>query len=139
MARSPNSRCDFKQGFFTCNLPVDEVQLADPMCQNEIWETHTERGKEKKNKKYRPWAKWTDNDGSRCALDSLIPSISSDSGAWLPTPEFKYKPKFFDNPRNSHSSEENMPPLESTPTPMLNIEETDILDRTKKLLGKDNR
>ena len=27
MARSLNSRCDFKQGFFTCDLPVDVVEL----------------------------------------------------------------------------------------------------------------
>ena len=32
-----------------------------------------------------------------------------------------------------------MPPLESAPMPMLNIEESNFLDRTKKLLGKDNK
>ena len=27
MARSVNSRCDFKNGFFTCDLPEDAVLL----------------------------------------------------------------------------------------------------------------
>ena len=27
MARSPNSRCDFENGFFTCDLPEDAVLL----------------------------------------------------------------------------------------------------------------
>ena len=28
MASSLNSHCDFKEGFFTCNLPVDAVKLV---------------------------------------------------------------------------------------------------------------
>ena len=28
MARSLNSRCDFDNGFFTCNLPEDDVLLV---------------------------------------------------------------------------------------------------------------
>ena len=138
MARSLNSRCDFKQGFFTCDLLVDAVQLV--VCVKPKCGKHTlKEDREKRMEKYRPWAKWTDNDGSRCALDSLTPSVSSDSGKWLPTPEFDNKPKHFDDPRNSHSSKENIPPLESAPVPMLNIEESDFLDRSKKLLGKDNK
>ena len=88
--------------------------------------------------KYRPCAKWTDNDSFKHALYSLTPSISSDSEAWLPTPQYDYKTKLFKDPRNSHSDKENMPPLESAPMPLLNIEENDFLDRTEKLLGKDN-
>ena len=80
--------------------------------------------------------KQTENDSSNCALDSLTPSISSDSGAWLPTPQFDYKPKLFEDPRNSHSDKENIPPLESAPMPILNIEENDFLDRTEKSFGE---
>ena len=32
-----------------------------------------------------------------------------------------------------------MPPLESAPMPMLNIEESDYIDRTEKLLGRDHK
>ena len=32
-----------------------------------------------------------------------------------------------------------MPPLEPTPMPVLNIEESDFLERTEKLLEKDNK
>ena len=138
MARSLNSRCHFKQGFFTCNLAVDTVQLVVHVETKHGKHTLKEE-KEKRMEKYRPWAKWTDKDGSRHTLDSLTPSVSSDSGAWLPTLEFDYKPKLFDNPRNNNSSKENMSPLESAPMPMLNIEEADFLDWTEKLLGKDNR
>ena len=28
MARSLKSHCDFKEGFFTCDLPVDTVELV---------------------------------------------------------------------------------------------------------------
>ena len=62
--------------------------------------------------------------------------MTFDSGQWLPTPEFKYKPKCFSDPRNTHSDQENMPPLESISMPVLNIEESDFLDRTEKLLDK---
>ena len=89
--------------------------------------------------KYRPWAKWTENDDSRQALESLTPSLSSDSGAWTPSQGFDYKPKLFDNPRNSHSSKENMPLLEPVPMPMLKIEEDNFLEWTDKLLGRDHK
>ena len=66
--------------------------------------------------------------------------MTSDSGQWLPTPtEFEYKPKIFDDPRDTNSDKENMPPLESVPMPVLYIAESDFLDRTKKLLGKDTK
>ena len=70
--------------------------------------------------------------------DSLTHSLSSDSGAWLPTPEFEYKAKHFEDPRNNESSKENMPPLELAHIPFLNVEEKDFLDWTEKLLGTDN-
>ena len=138
MVRSLNSRCDFKQGFFTFNLPMDTVQLVMHV-ETKHWKHTLKEDKEKRMEKYKPWAKWTDKDSSRHDLDSLTPSVSSDSGAWLSTPESDYKPKLFDDPRNNNSSKENMPPLESSPMPMLNIDEADFHDWTEKLLGKDNR
>ena len=78
------------------------------------------------------------NDNPRCVLDSLTPSKSSSSGAWLPTPKPDYRPKLFNDPRNPDSSKENMPPLEPVSVPVFNVEEKDFLDRTEKLMGTDN-
>ena len=83
--------------------------------------------------------KQTDNEDSRWVLESLTPSLSSDSGAWTPFHGLDYKPKLFDDPRNSQSSKENIPPLEPVPIPLLNIEEANFLNRTDKLLGKDQK
>ena len=56
MARSLNSRCDFKNGFFTCDLPEDTVLL--------ILKVKTKTGNhtlvedmEKQTEKFRPWKK----------------------------------------------------------------------------------
>ena len=119
-------------------MPMDTVQLVVHVETRHRKHTLKE-DKEKRMEKYRPWAKWTDKDGSRCTLVSLTPSVSSESGAWLPTPEFNYKPKLFDYPRNNNSSKKSMPTLESGPMPMSNIEEANFIDWTEKLLGKDNR
>ena len=81
---------------------------------------------EKRTEKYRPWKRCTGNDSPRCILDSLLPSVTSDSGPWLPTPEVDYKPKLFDDPKANHSNKENMPPLEPAPMPVLTIEESDF-------------
>ena len=138
MTRSLNSHCDFKEGFFTCDLPVDMVEL--------VLKVKTRHGKhtlkedwERRTEKYRPWERWTDKGetGPRHKLDSASPSMTSDLGPWLPTPEFKYKPKLFNNPRNASSDKENIPPLEPFPMSVLNIKESDFLDRTEKLLEKD--
>ena len=88
---------------------------------------------------YRPWAKQTDNDNSRWVLESLTPSLSSDSGAWTPSQGFDLKPKLFDDPRNRHYSKENILPLEPVPILLLSIEEADFLNGTDKLLGKDHK
>ena len=58
--------------------------------------------------------------------------MTSNSGPWLPTPEIYYNPKLFNDPRGTHSDKENMLPLETAPMPVLNIEESDFLDRTEK-------
>ena len=54
MANSLNSCCNFKEGFFTCHLPVDVVEL--------VLKVKTRCGKhtlkedwEKRMEKYRPW------------------------------------------------------------------------------------
>ena len=47
----------------------------------------------------------------------------SNSGDGIPSPEFNYKLKLFDDPRNSESSEENLPPLEPITTPIFNTGE----------------
>ena len=111
-----------------CDLPVDMVELTlrvKTMCRK-----HTlKEDQEKRTGKYRPRERWTDNDSPRHALHSVSPSVTSDSGPWLPTPKFDYKPKLFDDPRATQSNKENMPPLEAAPMPVLNIEENDFLDR----------
>ena len=97
--------------------------------------------REKRTEKYRPWERWTDNKDKSpgCRLDTLSPSVTSNSGLWLPTPEFQYKPKLFSDPRSTNSDKENMPPLEPNIMPVLNIEESDFLERMVKLLEKDNK
>ena len=62
MARSLNSHCDFKEGFFTCDLPVDMVELVSE-GENKMWQTYFERKEdwEKRVEKYRPWERWTDD------------------------------------------------------------------------------
>ena len=56
MARSLNSRCDFENGFFSCDLPEDAVLL--------ILKVKTKSGNhtlvedtEKQTEKFRPWKK----------------------------------------------------------------------------------
>ena len=56
MARSLNSRCDFENGFFTCDLPEDAVLL--------ILKVKTQTGNhtvvedtEKQTEKFQPWKK----------------------------------------------------------------------------------
>ena len=140
IGRSLNLYCDFKQGFFTCNLSVAMVELVLKV-KTKCGKHTLKEDREKRTEKYRPWERQTeDEDNSpRCRLESISPSMTSDSGPWLPTPEFEYKPKLFSDPRNANSVKENMPPLEPIPMPVLNIEESDFLERTEKLLEKDNK
>ena len=126
------------KAFFTCDLPIDVVEPV--LCVKTKQRKHTlKEDQEKRTEKYRPWERQTDNDSPRQALESLSPSVTSDLVPWLPTPEFNYKPTLFEDPRNSHPNKENMPPLEPALMPILNIEESDFLDRTKKLLGNENK
>ena len=91
MVRSLNFRCSFQDGYFSCDLPLDTVQLV--VCIETKCRKHTlKEDKEKRMEKYRLWTKWTDNDDLRWVLESLTPSLSSDSGAWTPSHGFDYKP-----------------------------------------------
>ena len=135
MARCLNKKCDFKHGFSTCDLPVDTIQVS--ACVDTKWGKHTlNEDRCQRKERYRTWTKC--NDDRRHILDSLTPSESSVSGAWLPTSEPDYRPKLFNDPTNPDSSKENMPPLELVPMPVFNIEERDFLDRTEKPIGTDN-
>ena len=109
MARSLNTKCNFKHGFFSCDLPVDAVQIS--VCVDTKCGKHTLReDRHQRTQKYETWTKC--NDDQRHILDPMTVSDLLDSEDWLPSPEPNYRPKLFDDPRNQDSSKENMPPLE---------------------------
>ena len=102
MARSLNSRCDFENGFFSCDLPEDTVLLVVKVKTKTGNHTLVE-DTEKQTKKFRPWKKPTkDGKSSPRRLPGVLTprknnnSMTSDSG---PCPsslkETEYKPKFF--------------------------------------------
>ena len=126
MERSLNSRCDFENGFFLCDLPEDDVALVVKVKTKTFNHTLVE-DTEKQTEKFRPWKKpTTDGESSPIRLPGvLIPrknnnSMTSDSG---PCPssltETEYKPKFFNEPEYLSSDKENMPPTESITPPSL--------------------
>ena len=97
MARSLNSKCDFKHGFFSCDLPVDAIQISVQVDTKHG--THILREDRcQRTEKYKTWVKH--NDNQRQILDSMTVSELSNSGDWIPSPKFNYKPKLFDDPRN---------------------------------------
>ena len=126
MARCLNSRCDFENGFFTCDLP----EVAVPL----ILKVKTKTGNhtlvedmEKQTEKFRPWKKPT-KDGK--PIPQKLPgvltprkndnNITSDSGPCPSSPtENEYKPRFFDEPDYLSSDKENIPPNESVTPPSL--------------------
>ena len=136
MARSLNSRCDFENGFFTCDLPEGAVLL--------ILKVKTKTGNhtlvedtEKWTEKLRPWKKpTTDGKPVPQKLPGVLTpqkndnSITSDSGPCPSSPtENEYKPKFFDQPNCLSSDKENIPLTESVTPPSLknlNLEEEAI-------------
>ena len=102
MARSLNSRWDFENGSFLCDLPEDAVLLVLKVKTKTGYHTSVE-DTEKQTEKSRPWKKPTkDRESSPRRLPGvLIPmksnnSMTSDSG---PCPsslmETEYKPKFW--------------------------------------------
>ena len=126
MARSLNSRCNFKNGFFTCDLPEDTVLL--------VIKVKTRTGShmlvedtEKWTEKFRPWKKPTKDGTSipRKLPGVLTPrkndnSMTSDSGPCPSSPtETEYKPRFFDEPEYLSSDKENILPTESVTPPSL--------------------
>ena len=56
MARSLNSKCDFDNGFFTCDLPVDTILLVLKDKTKTGNHTLVEDPK-KQTEKFRPWKK----------------------------------------------------------------------------------
>ena len=125
MARSLNSRCDFKNGFFTRDLPEDTVLL--------ILKVKTQTGNhslvedtEKWTEKFWPWKKPV-KDGKQAPQKLpgvLTPqkndnSITSDFGSCPNPTEHEYKPRFFDGPDWISSDKENMPLTKSITPPSL--------------------
>ena len=129
MARSLNSRCNFRNGFFTCDLPEDAVLL--------VVKVKTKTGNhalvedtEKWTEKFRPWKKPTkDGKTSPRKLPGVLTprkndnSMTSDSGPCLSSPTgTEYKPQFFNEPECLSSDKENIPPIESiTPSSLKNL------------------
>ena len=61
MARSLNSRCDFKNGFFTCDLPEDAILLilkAKTQTGNHMLVEDTEKQTEKFHLWKKPTKDW---------------------------------------------------------------------------------
>ena len=56
MARSLNSRCNFENGFFTCDLPKDTILLVVKVKTKTGIHTLVE-DTEKWTEKFRPWKK----------------------------------------------------------------------------------
>ena len=126
MARSLNSRCNFGNGFFICDLSEDAVLLVvkvKPRTGNHTLVEDTEKWTEK----FRPWKKPTkDGKTSPRKLPGVLTSrkndnsMTSDSGSCPSSPtEIKYKPWFFDEPECLSSDKENIPPIESITPPSL--------------------
>ena len=126
MARSLNSRCNFENGFFLCDLLEDAVLL--------VVKVKTKTGNhtlvddtEKWTEKFRLWKKPTkDGESSPRRLPGVLTprknnnSMTSDSG---PCPssltETEYNPKSFDEPEYLSSNKENVPPTRSVTPPSL--------------------
>ena len=126
MAISLNSRWDFKNGLFTCDLPEDAMLLVVKVKTKTGNHTLVE-DTEKWTEKFRPWKKPTkDGKTSPRKLPGVLTprkndnSMTSDSG---PCPssltETDYKPRFFDEPECLRSDKENIPPIESITPPSL--------------------
>ena len=99
MARSLNLRCDFDNGFFTCNLPQDTVLLVVKVKTKTGNHTLIE-DTEKQTEKFRPLKKPTkDGNTSPRKLPGVLSprkndvSVTSDSGPCPSSPtEMEYKP-----------------------------------------------
>ena len=106
MARTLNSKCDFIEGFFACDIPKDAIQLVLKIKTK--WGKHTLMGDhERRTEKYRLWDKNTEK--GKVVPNKRVDSFSlrkvhdsgstSDSGTWITAPsEFEYRPKIFNDP-----------------------------------------
>ena len=121
-----NSRCDFENGFFTCNLPEDTVLLVLKVKMKTGNHTLVE-DMEKQTEKFCTHGRNHQKMGNQFPknfLGILTPrkvdnSVTSDSGP-CPSPiEQEYRPKYFDKPDCLSSDKENMPPIESITPPSL--------------------
>ena len=125
MARLLNSRCDFKNGFFSCNLPEDAVLLILKVKMKTGNHTLVE-DMEKPTEKFCQWKRPT-KDGKpvppklpgTLTLRKVDNSIMSNSGPCPSPTEQEYRPKYFDEPDCLSSGKENMPPIESITPPSL--------------------
>ena len=129
MAKSLNSRCNFKNGFFTCDLPEDTILLVVKVKTKTSNHTLVE-DTEKQTEKFRPWKKPTkDGKSSPRKLPGVFTprrndnSMTSDSGPCPSSPtEREYKPQFFDEPECLSSDKENIPPTKFiTPRSLKNL------------------
>ena len=99
MARSLNSKCNFDNGFFTCDLPEDAVLLVLKLKTKSSNHTLVE-DMEMQTEKFRPWKKPTkDGKTSPRKLPGVLSprkndiSVTSDSGPCPSSPtEMEYKP-----------------------------------------------
>ena len=118
MARSLNSRCNFENGFFTCDLPEDAMLLVVKVktkTGNHTLVEDTERWTEK----FRLWKKPTkDGKTSPRKLPAVLTPRKNDNSMTLdsgPCPssltETEYKPQFFNEPECLSSDKENIPPI----------------------------
>ena len=117
MARSLNSRCDFENGFFTCDLPEDAVKTQ---TRNHTLVEDTE----KQTEKFQPWKKPTkDRKQVPQKLSGVLTpqkndnSITSGSGPCPSLREHKYRPRFFDEPDCLSYDKENIPLIETVTSP----------------------
>ena len=124
MARSLNLRCDFDNGFFTCDLPEDAVLLVVKVETKTGNHTLVE-DTEKQTEKFRPWKKpFKDGNTSPRKLPGVLSprkndaSVTSDSGS-CPS-SLTEMDQFFDEPECLSSDKENILPLKSITPPSLN-------------------
>ena len=125
MARCLNSRCDFKNGFFTCDLPEDAVLLILKVKTKTSNHTSVD-DMEKQTEKFRLWKKpIIDRKPVPQKLPGVLTpwkndnSITSDSGPCPSLAENEYKPRFFDEPDCMSSDKENIPLTKSITPPSL--------------------
>ena len=139
MARSLNSKYNFENGFFTCDLPEDATLLVVKV-KTKTGNHRLVEDTEKWTEKFRPWKKpIKDGKTSLKKLPRVLSprkndnSMTLDSGPCPSSPtDMAYKHWFFDEPECLSSDKENILPLKSI-TPSLKN-----LSLEKGTTGNDN-